>query len=127
MDKKFFCVFICLILFVGIFAGCKGKPDPNVMMVREGTLDMNPGVPVGKAFDQFFANGKWESFTSTEGKTVVEFNGKCQWYNQPADFRIQFDVKGERFEIWYVSLNDQQLNIIEGIGVVGKVLSEYRP
>ena len=66
---------IISLLLIGIFiAGCGGeKYDKSILLVRNGTLKMNPNVPIGKAFDQFFANGKWQSFISTENKTFVEF------------------------------------------------------
>lgn len=74
--KKFFLVIVSALMAVALFVGCAGGGyDKNVLMVREGTMNMNPSVPVGKAFDQFFANGKWQSFTSTENELIVEFNG----------------------------------------------------
>ena len=67
--KKFFSVIIYALMVLTLFGGCSSSGssyDKNVLMVREGTMNMNPSVPIGKAFDQFFANGKWKSFTSTE-------------------------------------------------------------
>ncbi|MBE8948987.1 MAG: hypothetical protein SR3Q1_00080 [Quinella sp. 3Q1] len=120
---------IISLLLVGIFiAGCGGeKYDKNVQLVRNGTLKMNPNVPIGKAFDQFFANGKWKSFTSTENKSVVEFNGDCSWYNAPAKMTIQFIIVEENaFNLEYVGINDVAMNLFESTGIVEKVLSEYK-
>ena len=151
---------IISLLLVGIFiAGCGGeKYDKNVQLVRNGTLKMNPNVPIGKAFDQYVALGvrnekenrfssssfrrcitsspvlcrrwiacEWKSFTSTENKSVVEFNGDCSWYNAPAKMTIQFIIVEENaFNLEYVGINDVAMNLFESTGIVEKVLSEYK-
>ncbi len=68
--KHFFCVMISTLLTITLFAGCGSKYDENVMTVREGHFDGYPDVPIGAAFDQFFADGQWESFTSTSNETI---------------------------------------------------------
>lgn len=121
-----FCV-VSLIV-VGISAtGCGDSYDKNVLVVRNGNFYMNPNVPVGKAFDQFFANGKWKSFTSTENETIVEFNGECTWYNAPAQMTVQFNVEGTDFILRYVDINGVKMDFDESIGIMDKVLSEYKP
>ncbi|WP_196243094.1 hypothetical protein [Selenomonas ruminantium] len=89
---------------------------------------MEPNVPVGKAFDQFFTNGKWKSFENN-GYRYVEFNGECTWYNAPADFTIQFqlDTSNKNFSIYYVEINGSSLNDFDSLGVVSKVLEDYNP
>lgn len=125
--EKSFQTAVLAIIVAMIFTGCGGY-DKNVMQVREGTLYINPSVPVGKAFDQFFTDEKWTSFKSTEGERVVEFTGKCSWYNAPAKIKIQFTLYGKReFETNYVAINDVELSLIEGAAIIEKVLEEYRP
>lgn len=115
-------------LFVIMATGCGGDNyDQHVLSVREGTFHMNPNVPVGKAFDQFFANGKWKSFISTENERIVEFNGECSWYNAPADMKIQFNVDGKSFILRYVDINGVQMDFLDSTAIVEKVLSEYKP
>ncbi len=117
-------------LFVGILAsGCIGeKYDDNVKIVRKGTMTNYPNVPVGKAFDQFFSNGKWRSFTSTENQTIVEFMGNCTFNNKPAKMTVQFVVnpQNKTFMLKYASINDVPLNLLESAGVLDKILSEYK-
>ncbi len=115
---------VLMVMLSAIISGC--GYDDNVMRVREGHLNIAPTVPVGKAFDKFFANGEWKSFKSTEGETVVEFTGDCSWYNAPAKMTVQFTIKGDEFEIHYVGINGVGLTLIEGIAVVSKVLEEYK-
>lgn len=128
MKTKLTVLSLISLMLVSIFmAGCGGeKYNKTIQLVRNGTIKMNPDVPIGKAFDQFFSNGQWKSFTSTENKTVVEFNGDCTFNNAPAKMKVQFIVDGKSFNLDYVSINDVSLNLFESAGVIGKVLSEYK-
>ncbi len=128
MKTKLTVLSVISLMLVSIFmAGCGGeKYNKTIQLVRNGTLQMNPNVPIGKAFDQFFSNGKWESFTSTDNQTVVEFNGECTWYNAPAKIKVQFIVNGSNFNLEYVDINGVSMNLIERAGIIEKVLSEYK-
>lgn len=128
MKTKLTVLSVISLMLVSIFmAGCGGeKYNKTIQLVRNGTLQMNPNVPIGKAFDQFFAKGKWESFTSTDNQTVVEFNGECTWYNAPAKIKVQFIVNGNNFNLEYVDINGVSMNLIERAGIIEKVLSEYK-
>ena len=128
MKTKLTVLSVISLMLVSIFmAGCGGeKYNKTIQIVRNGTLKMNPNVPIGKAFDQFFANGQWKSFTSTENKTVVEFNGDCTFYNAPAKMKVQFIVNGNAFNLEYVDINGVSMNLFESAGIVEKILSEYR-
>lgn len=107
--------------------GC-GSNDKYVTMVKEGTLYMEPNVPVGKAFDQFFSNGKWKSFENN-GYRYVEFNGECTWYNAPAKLTIQFqlDTHDNTFSVYHVGINGTNLDDFDSLSIVAKVLEEYNP
>ncbi len=125
--KHFFCVMISAFLTITLFAGCGSKYDENVMTVREGHFDGYPDVPIGVAFDQFFADGQWESFTSTSNETIVEFRGSCTWNDIPAQLRMQFTVSGTRFEVNYFAIDENPVTIEEGVDSIEKILSYYRP
>lgn len=119
---------ISLMIIGNLAAGCGDSYDKTVQIVRNSTLAMNPNVPVGKAFDQFFANGKWRSFTSTENETIVEFSGECTWFNAPAKMLVQFNIiDGESFMLQYVDINGVAFDFMDSASVIEKVLSEYRP
>jgi len=120
---------IISLMLIGIFfAGCGGeKYDKTVQVVRNGTFYMNPNVPIGKAFDQFFADGKWRSFTSTDKETIVEFTGECTWFNSPAKMLVQFNVEGESFILRYVDINGVVMSFEDSASIMEKVLSEYKP
>ena len=127
-----FLIYICLSLMMVVTAmalgGCADSYDKQVQMVRNGTMDLNPKVPVGPAFDQFFTNGKWESFEAEDKSQVVEFNGKCTWEDEPAKAIIQFILHNNKsFELGHVGINGVSLNRFASLAVVGKVLDSYQP
>lgn len=125
--KTFLCLIISLLTVGMLVSGCSDNYDKTVQVVRNGTFFMNPNVPVGKAFDQFFANSKWRSFTSTENETIVEFSGECTWFNAPAKMLVQFNVEGESFILRYVDINGVVLNFDDSASIMEKILSEYKP
>lgn len=121
-------VLIFLPLIILSLTGCGGTSyDRNVRLVREGSLQMNPTVPIGKAFDQFFINDSWKSFTSTENEQIVEFNGDCNLLDVPVTVKIQFLITGNSFNVKYVGIDDVPMDGLDGLSVLDKVLSEYRP
>ena len=96
--------------------------------LEDSKFDNNkkPDIPVGKAFDQFFANGEWKSFKSTDNQLVVEFNGDCTWYNAPAKMKVQFVINGNEFTVYHVGINDIPMNELDSFGIVAKILEEYK-
>ncbi len=126
--KNFSLAIVSALVMIVLFGGCgTGGYDENVLRVREGTMYMNPSVTVGKAFDQFFSDGKWRSFTSTENELIVEFKGDCSWYNAPAKMTVQFLLSGSEFELKYIGINDIAMNYFDSLEILEKVLSEYQP
>lgn len=124
--QKIFSVVISSLLMLTLFTGCGNSYDADVLTVREGHFDGYPNVPIGKAFDQFFVNGHWESFKSTTNQTIVEFTGDCNWNNIPAKLKMQFTVTGQRFEVNYFAIDNNPVTVVEGIASIEKILSEYR-
>ena len=97
----------------------------DVKLIKNGTLQMEPGVVIGKAFDNYFDDGKWTSFKSTDNRRIVEFNGGCTWKNKDAKCTIQFIVKNDsEFQLGAVAINGKELNTYDGVGVVDTVLTD---
>ena len=99
---------IIIVIFSLVLSGCY---DKNVRTVREGSVINHPNTKIGDAFDNFFHNGKWKSFKSRENDEVVEFTGNAFLYNKPADFKLQFIVKGNNFELYTTSINGKNNNV----------------
>ena len=76
MQKRFYLLFTIIIVTSLISSGCSQKKlknfDVYVDFVRQSSLNVNPSIKIGNAFDQFFKNGIWHSFTSFVDGTVVE-------------------------------------------------------
>ena len=123
--KKLILIAVIISLISVLFTGC--GDDKYVQTVKNGSLDMAKGVPIGKAFDQFFSNEKWESFVSDDNERIVEFNGECRWNNKPATCCVQFKIlNGGRFEVSYLDINGVSMNWWDGSSILNKVLQQYR-
>ena len=111
-----------LMLMTLLTSGC--GDDKYVTAVKTGTLQMEPNIQIGKAFENFFANTKWKSFQSDKNQRIVEFTGDCTWHNSPAKCTIQFIVTSDtEFELGYVGINDAGMNRIESAAIVHKALT----
>lgn len=129
--RKIFKVLIFTVLISAMLTGCGGY-DKNVTTVREGTLYAAPDIPIGKAFDKVFKNGKWKSFKSKDDKTIVEFTGNCVLRNESAEMTIQFVLKNKQqekqeFELYYVEVNGIACDEMESVGIMAIILDEYKP
>ncbi len=108
-----------------LVAGC--GDDKYVQSVKNGTMYMAPNAPVGKAFDQFFKNGKWKSFVSDKNDRMVEFTGKCNWNNKPAKLTAQFKLyKDNSFELAYLDINGNPTTVLDGLDIMQKILHQYK-
>lgn len=123
--KKLIFIVVIISLMSVLFAGC--GDDKYVQTVKNGSLDMAKGVPIGKAFDQFFSNEKWESFVSENNERIVEFNGECRWNNNPATCCVQFRILNDsRFEVSYLDINGVSMNWWDSSGILNKVFQQYK-
>lgn len=87
-----------------------GTGDKYTHIVQQGSMSIEPNIPIGKAFDKFFSEGKWRSFKSKQGEQIVEFTGKCTWNNQPATCKMQFQIfKDQTFQLENVSINNVEM------------------
>lgn len=123
--KKLILIAVIISLMSVLFAGC--GDDKYVQTVKNGSLDMAKGVPIGKAFDQFFSNEKWESFVSENNERIVEFNGECRWNNNPATCCVQFRILNDsRFEVSYLDINGISMNWWDSSSILNKVFQQYK-
>lgn len=123
--KKLILIAVIISLMSVLFAGC--GDDKYVQTVKNGSLDMAKGVPIGKAFDQFFSNEKWESFVSENNERIVEFNGECRWNNNPATCCVQFRILNDSlFEVSYLDINGVSMNWWDSSGILNKVFQQYK-
>ena len=126
--KKIGFIFLTSILVILLFTACSSQEDKNIQLVRNGTMDMYPNAPIGKAFNQFFSNGKWTAFTSTANEQIVEFNGNCYWLDESVPMKIQFTVKNNsRFSLNYVGIDNVDMPQEVKADILYGILEKYQP
>ncbi|MGB7984978.1 MAG: hypothetical protein WCF54_07455 [Terracidiphilus sp.] len=65
-------LFLVALSLSGLLTGCH---KTAVNQVRTGYMEFNKTTALGQAIDHTFQNGKWTSFTTEKGVTIVEFDG----------------------------------------------------
>lgn len=151
--QKGFCILFAAFFISSslLIAGCNKKflNDTNVDFVRQGSFQINPNIKVGNAFDQFFTNGKWLSFKSTDGARIVEFSGeivnqelkssiemlqittdnlnsKLENHNKSMKVVFQFIIIGQNFDTRYLEIDGTPMNKSMIFSMIEKILSDYR-
>ena len=100
------CAFLLLgaIFMIGdAIGGASRTADDSskyISIVKNGALYAYSEQTVGNAFENFFAEPKWVSFTSDDGDIVVEFNGECTFNGEDVNCCIQFIVNKETEEFY---------------------------
>lgn len=120
------CLLIGVVLMIAGAVGGAGKADKYIAAVTEGTLNGFPDKTIGEAFDDFFDDPEWKSFTDEKDRIIIEFNGGCTWYDEEANCCIQFEVDedGEDFEIFYADIDEETLNDFEIVEILEVIYEE---
>lgn len=67
-------------------------------IVKDGTFDGYPEMTVGEAFEGFFSEPTWSSYTES-GTEYVKFTGGCTLYDEPVNAKIIFKIDDNRFSV----------------------------
>ena len=122
LPRKIVCILVVLITALALF-GCAGE-NKYVQLVKNGSMQMEPNIKIGKAFDDFFGNPKWKYFEASDRSKVVEFNGECTWWGNDAHCTIQFLINSETtFELGAVEINGQAMNVVDSASILHKALT----
>ena len=117
-----------VVLIALTFTACATQEDKNINLVRTGTMNKYPNIPIGKAFNQFFSNGKWTAFTSTNDEQIVEFNGKCYWLDVTVPMKIQFTIESDKsFSLSYVGIDGVDMDPEVRADILYGILEKYQP
>ena len=126
--KKFLTVIAAFMFVAAIFTACGGQKDRNIQLIRNGTMNAQPNIPIGKAFDQFFSNGAWKSFTSKNNEQIVEFNGECFFLDEKIPMRIQFTVlSDDSFSLSYLGMDGVDIPSDVRMDILSRILEKYQP
>ena len=98
-----------------------------VLAVKGGHPNSYPNITYEDAFGDFFASPSWSYFKGTKGEDVVEFTGRCMFYNKEVDAQLQFIVNLKRgtFETGAFTVNGVPQVKLMTNGLIDKVFSEY--
>jgi hypothetical protein len=105
--RKLRSIIVIPIFMAMLFAmGCS---DSNVSAVKEGVLKFDKSLTVGQAFDnyKYFDNVDWESFTTENGREVVQVTGNIDLDKYPLGKEIKAqDVENMQFVFQFLILKD---------------------
>jgi len=113
LTMKFLYSFLISAMIIVGFSGCG-----NISTVKDGTLELDKSLTVGKAFDnyKYFKSVKWSEITTENGKKVVQVDGVvdfdkhpkgAEWKNalKEAKMIFQFTVNEDKsFQITYFGM-----------------------
>ncbi len=107
------------------------KPDFILDIIEPGANVRNAyltqyseTITIEDAFDDFFSNGKWDTYKS-EGYSYVVFTGGCEFMGEEADARITFKITGERFQADSLDINGVEQNNLALAMLLTKVYENY--
>ena len=103
-----------------------GVHDRYVQIVRDGVLNNYPNKTVGRAFDDFMGNPKWESGVAKDGTRFVNVKGKIMYADKEAEAVVQFMVDYDKgtFEINGFEINGVPQNILTLWALLEKMYGE---
>lgn len=124
---------VFLVIVVGLVIGViasesdSGYVSEDVLSVKNGYFEAYPSdqgyTDIGTAFDGYFADTSWESFTSEEGMEIVQFDGEFMYYDDETDCSLQFETYEDgTFEIYAVEYNGIPQNKLEIASLVEEVM-----
>lgn len=98
-----------------------------INIVKSGSLEMYSDMKLGPAFNDYFANPKWEYGYTVSNDEMVEFKGKCNYYDEPTELTIQFfvDFNDETFTLEYVGVGREGFSIFEIYGLFEDIYDNY--
>ncbi len=95
--------------------------------VRKTSPEAYPNVTYEQAFDNFFGNGKWEYFKTSDGTQIVEFDGKATYGGEPADVCFQFtlDMENEQYQLQYMDIDGVSQDWFSMAAMLDTIFSDY--
>ena len=83
--------------------------DERIIYVKEQKIFDDHDTTYGDGLDGYCTDEKWQVFTSSDGRNVVEFDGNARYGGSEVSVLIQFVVNDActDYEVYYVGLNDK--------------------
>lgn len=134
-SNSLFWLIIVVVLLGGIFffinvsngGSSTSEGQRYINAVKNGTRSDYPNVTYGEAFERYFANTNWRYFKSDTKKNVVEFTGRCKYYDTEVTAKIQFilDLDNGSFDAEYLAFNDVPQNELTMWALISDVFEDY--
>lgn len=120
---------VIVVLIVGVALASMAGESEEVTRVKEGHfIDYSEDegyTDIGTAFENYFSDTSWESFTSEDGMEIVEFNGTCMYYDKETNCSIQFELYDDGgFSIYAMEFNGVPQNTLMIDAVVENAMEE---
>lgn len=112
--KKLFIIVGVILAAIIIIAVCFSGSD--ISTVKNGSPYDYPDKTWGEALDEVCKKSEWDSFTSEDGDSIVEYNGVIK--SSGLDICIQFEVDDDEFEIKYMEVDGESCSLLEIAAVV---------
>lgn len=109
-----------------LFLLIPSESNKYIDIVKNGTLNSYQSVTVGKAFDNFFTDEKWEHFTSDKNENVVEFTGNYHINDKKYNALVQFKVNKEnsKFEVTYFEINGKSQSLLSWTSLLSTIYED---
>jgi hypothetical protein len=98
----------------------------DVKLVRNGYLEANKSMTIGKAVDGFMSNPKWEAIKGTDGKRYVNVSGGITYQDKPVNAMFQFHIERDKktFECTALEFNGVPQNKLMMMLLLSKMYNE---
>lgn len=101
-----------------------------IYMVQNVCPEAYSDISYKKSFKEYFTNGKWKHFESTEQDNVVEFDGKGIYDGKESEVKIQFilteqDENVYDIELGAIAVDEEVLNTYEKIEYIANIFNRY--
>jgi hypothetical protein len=119
-----------LTLLVTLFALISFSGCGNVSTVKDGTLEFDKSLTVGKAFDnyKYFKSVKWSEITTENGKKVVQVDCMIDFDKHPNGAALKNALKEMKMTFQFTVNEDNTFHItycgMEGIKTNGEKMEQ---
>ena len=118
--------FVAAIVAIILLSSAFNYDDEYVSMVKNGHLNINTSISLGKAIDGFFGSPKWESIIAADGNHYVNVKGDIMYMDKKIEALLQYkvDIKSNTFEFHALEFNGIPQNVIVYSALISKMYGE---
>lgn len=119
------------IIIAAVIAFSVGMPDSDLYESQTSNNISNSylnsyseTITIGKAFDAFFSDGKWSSYS--EGAiNYIDYTGTCMYGDEQAEMIIRFWHSDIEFRVEEIYINGEKMPDISHVGFLQTIFDSY--